>query len=151
MLLRILTSLFLLISGAAQAQACTKMACMDGLTIDVPLEYQWKPGKYVFDFTLNGKPVHCTGSLPLKSCDQHSLNCTAEGIIITESGCALPDGHGFGMISIGSSPASVSLKITHNGQAIAQGNWKPVYQFAQPNGPQCEPICRQASVSLDFQ
>lgn len=148
MLLRVVALLFVMVSPAQAQMACTQIACMDGLTIDVPLEYQWQPGSYVFDFTLDGKPVRCSGSLPLKSCEQHSLTCSAEGVMIMESGCALPDGHGFGMISIGSGPASAALSITHNGKTIAQGSWKPTYQSAQPNGQQCEPTCRQATVTL---
>jgi hypothetical protein len=150
MLPSIIAILFL-VAGSGQAQrGCTEIGCMDGLTIDTPLDYRWQAGLYVFDFALDGKAVRCTGSLPLKSCDQRSIACNAAGVMIMESGCALPNGHGFGMITIDSSPASASLKITHNGQMIAQGNWTPAYKVTHPNGPGCEPICRQAMVSLSF-
>jgi hypothetical protein len=148
MLLNFIAVLLLMANPAQAQRPCTEIGCMNGLTIDVPLDYRWQPGAYVFDFNLDGKAVRCTGSLPLKSCDQRSLTCTAEGVMIMESGCALPDGHGFGMITIDSSPASASVRITHNGQTIAQSSWKPAYQITQPNGPRCEPTCRQATVSL---
>jgi hypothetical protein len=149
MLLIIIAALLLVASPAQAQQACTEMGCMNGLTIDVPLDYRWQPGAYVFDFNLDGKAVRCTGSLPLKSCDQPSITCSAEGVMIMESGCALPkNGHGFGMITIDSSPASASIKITRSGQMIAQNSWKPAYQITRPNGPRCEPTCRQATVSL---
>jgi hypothetical protein len=150
MLLRFIALLLLMVISAQAQRPCTEIGCMNGLTIDVPLDYRWQSGAYVFDFDLDGKAVRCTGNLPLKSCDQRSLTCNAEGVMIMESGCALPNGHGFGMITIDSSPASASLKITHNGQTIAQSSWKPAYKITQPNGPRCEPTCRQANVSLTF-
>ena len=148
MLLSFITILLWMASPAQAQRPCTEIGCMNGLTIEIPFDYQWQRGAYVFDFDLDGKAVHCTGSLPLKSCDQRSLTCNAEGVMIMESGCALPNGHGFGMITIDSSPASASVRITRNGQTIAQSSWKPAYKITQPNGPACEPTCRQATVSI---
>jgi hypothetical protein len=71
--------------------------------------------------------------------------------MITESGCALPpDAQGFGMIVVGAGPASVALTISRGGETIAQGSWTPDYQISRPNGPLCEPVCRQATVALQL-
>jgi len=135
----------------AQPQACTQIGCVDGLTISVPMEYEWKKGNYAFDFLIDGRSVKCSGALPLKSCEEHNITCSSDGVMIMESGCALPpEAHGFGDIMLGSDPRQVAVKIRYNGEQIASGNWTPHYQSAQPNGSGCGPVCRQASVKLDM-
>ncbi len=144
--------IFLLAPAAQAQQACTQIGCMDGLTISVPLDYEWKPGAYTFDFLLDGRAVTCTGTLPLKSCETHSISCSAEGVMIMESGCAMPaQTHGFGDIMLGSGPRQVVLTIRHNRTQIARGNWTPKYTTLSPNGPACGPVCKQANVSLEMQ
>lgn len=146
--------LSVLYAASAQAQpqqACTEIGCLDGLTISTSLDYVWKPGKYNFDFLIDGRAVKCTGALPLKPCETHSITCSEEGVMITESGCALPaDAQGFGDIMLGSGPRTIKLTITRDGESIAAGNWAPKYQTSQPNGPACGPVCRQATVKLDL-
>jgi hypothetical protein len=134
---------------------CTQIGCMDGLTLTTPIQYAgqniWKPGHYRFDFVINGQKEHCTGVLPLKPCDYPSLTCTSSAIMITESGCALPaEAQGFGDISLPVDTETLSLTITRDGHIISEGSWKPAYKISQPNGPQCEPICKQASYPLEF-
>lgn len=139
------------ISDQPAGQAvCTEMGCVDGLTLQVDPNYKWQPGKYAFDFVLDGKRVHCDGVLPLKSCEQESVVCSSkQKVMITQNGCALPpEAQGFGDINLGDNPASVSVKITRNGQTIADGALNPLYRTTQPNGPGCEPVCKQATVPL---
>lgn len=152
MFVRFAVLLSLLLAGNAHAQmACTQMGCVDGLTVSIAPDYQWKPGNYAFDFTIDGKLLKCKGALPLKSCDAHNITCDGDGVMITESGCALPaDAHGFGDIMLGSGPSSVALTISRDGKPIGQGDWNVKYQTAAPNGPECGPVCHQATVKLDI-
>lgn len=149
---RAATLALLLWAGPANAQmACTLIGCIDGLTIDMPADQRWEPGRYVFDVTLDGRSIRCTGALPLKTCEERSLTCNAGGVMITESGCAMPaDSHGFGPIAIASGPSSIALTIRRDGQTIATGDWTPEYKTSRPNGPQCPPVCRQATVTLQL-
>lgn len=142
----------LLLAGSAHAQmGCTQIGCVDGITISISPDYQWKPGIYAFNFTIDGKSIKCKGTLPLASCEGHNLTCDGEGVLITESGCALPpDAHGFGDIMLESSGSSLALNISRDGQSIAHGNWRVQYNTSQPNGAGCGPICRQATVTLDI-
>ncbi len=129
--------------------ACTKMGCVDGLMLTVTPEYRWQPGDYVFRLTLDGSTVTCRGRLPLNACDMPSLACDGEGVMITESGCALPpEAQGFGDIQISSGPQQVAVSITRDGQTLVNKTVTPIYRTARPNGPQCEPECRQASAPL---
>ncbi|MBP7252817.1 MAG: hypothetical protein KBA75_04960 [Alphaproteobacteria bacterium] len=129
--------------------ACTEMGCVDGLMLSVAPDYRWHSGAYVFRLKLDGRAVICQGSLPLKACDMPSLTCDGVGVMITESGCALqPEAHGFGDIQISSGPQQVAVSITRDGQTMVDKTVTPTYRTARPNGPQCEPECRQASLPL---
>lgn len=130
-------------------QACTQIGCTDGLVVSMPMDHRWTAGEYIFDFSVDGRQVRCVGALPLKPCGQNSVLCDGEGMTIVESGCALPEeSHGFGDIVLDTSPEQVILVISRNGKAIAHGDWKPEYLASRPNGPGCDPICRQATVPL---
>jgi hypothetical protein len=134
----------------AQADtACTEIGCIDGLSLTVPPDYHWGTGDYVFSFTLDGRAVTCTGALPLKECGEASMSCDGDDVMITESGCALlPEAHGFGNVYIASSPTKIQVKVTRNGAVLMDKKMTPRYRDTHPNGAQCEPQCRQATVAL---
>ncbi len=137
-------------TARAGMPACTEMGCTDGFTIDVPPDYKWPFGAYTFTFMVVGKTTVCKGSLPLKDCESRSITCDKPGITIMESGCALPpESQGFGMITLDSFPRTLDLKIEHDGEIVVQRSFNPVYTDMVPNGAQCEPKCRQATVRLD--
>lgn len=45
-------------------EACTEMACHDGLYINVPNNYKWQPGKYHFLLEMDDIKIKCSGELP---------------------------------------------------------------------------------------
>lgn len=137
-------------TAPSNRMACTMMACMDGLTLQVDPNYRWKKGNYSFTFESEGKTETCTGKLPLKNCDDGAaLNCTATWMQITESGCALPeDNQGFGDIWISGWPKSLSVRIARDGQEITSKTLTPAYRSSQPNGAGCGPSCCQATAPL---
>lgn len=146
---------FLLVIGfasqpAGAERACTQIGCVDGLTLTIDPVHRWEKGDYIFDFMIEGKAVQCKAALPLKPCEEPSVSCDPPGIVmISESGCALPeDAQGFGDIRIESAPMAIRLDIFHNGEKIHGLAAHPQYQTSQPNGPQCGPVCRSASVDL---
>ncbi len=125
--------------------ACTSMGCVDGLHIDLSPDV-WQAGSYRFVVVADGKQTTCEGSLPLRACEQGpSLSCTGEGVLIGESGCALPaTQHGFSDIHMQAGPSSVTVTIERDGAEIVRKTFTPAYQEAMPNGPDCPPVCRQA-------
>jgi len=133
----------------APPTACTEIACVDGLTLEVTPDYAWAAGNYVFNFVLDGAAITCRGALPLPSCEQSSIRCDKAGVQITESGCALdPDAQGFGSITIPNAPKQVAVTITHNNKILVQKNFAPHYNTTNPNGKQCVPQCHQAQEML---
>lgn len=129
--------------------ACPAIACVDGLTLDVPPERAWPAGAYVFTLNMDGKSMVCRGSLPFKGCDDPGLVCDGEGAMITQSGCALPpETHGFGSISIAAGSAQVGVKIEHNGGVLLDKNYTPAYRETSLGPPACNIRCRQATLPL---
>jgi hypothetical protein len=51
-----------------------------------------------------------------------------------------------------SAPAQVDVIVRRDGRQVASGSFAPAYTTSQPNGPGCEPTCRQAPpATLDLQ
>lgn len=135
---------------AEQPRACTEMGCVNGLTLSIPQDFVWQQGQYNFTMAIDGKIAHCSGALPLKSCEAgNSITCDTPGIMIMESGCALPpESQGFGDIHFDSAPRKVNIFIERDKTMLFQQSIGPKYIDVTPNGAQCEPKCRQASVPL---
>jgi hypothetical protein len=128
-------------------RACTEIGCADGLTIDWESAGGWKPGRYRFEFEIDGAATTCEATLPLRPCDAGpSVTCGTNGaVMIGESGCALPpDGHGFSGVTIAGFPRSLKLRIVRDGQTLAEQTSAPSYRKVQPNGEGCPPVCQQA-------
>ena len=134
----------------AQMQVCAQIGCIDGLILRSDPSREWKDGNYTFQFVLDNRHVKCWGELPLKPCGEQSLKCDKEGVMILESGCALPKNqHGFGDIMIDRDPSKVMLRITHNNKPIVTKTIARVdYQKSMPNGAGCGPVCRSAAYNI---
>ncbi|MBX3193201.1 MAG: hypothetical protein KF819_39825 [Labilithrix sp.] len=140
--------------GGGGDRACTAIGCTDGLGISVTAPAGWKAGRYVFTVTADGSTQTCEGSLPLPSCGSPGLLCKGQDGVaqIGESGCALPAAqHSFSDIHFSSTPAQVNVHVARDGVVLAEQSFTPSYVTSQPNGPGCEPICKQASGSLTLQ
>jgi hypothetical protein len=145
--------LLLSLSAPALAQpmrACTMMACENGLMLGISPELRWRPGAYRFSFRGEGVDATCEGRLPLPACGTPALRCSDAKIMIMESGCALPpDSHGFGSIRLEHFPSELTVEITRQGAPLVAQTLRPQYRTVRPNGPDCEPVCRQASLPLE--
>ena len=132
-------------------RACTEIGCMNGLNVRVEKPTPWPAGDYEFVFDLDGTAVTCKGALPLPPCERSpALVCDPAGRVqVTESGCALPaEQHGWGDVQIEGEPAHAKVTIRHAGAVLHEADLQPEYRTLQPNGPDCEPTCRSASVSI---
>lgn len=124
---------------------------MGGLKVSLSPAQSWAPGTYRFTLQADGQTETCTGSLPLPPCDQgRALACTGPALArIGESGCALAaTAQGFSSIDLDSSPAQLSVQIERDGRVIGSASLAPTYLTLRPNGPACEPVCRQASATI---
>lgn len=127
-------------------KACTKIGCRSSLEIEVTGARATK-GKYSFEIEADGKKAQCELSLPLQPCDK-GLSAKCKGDVkveMGEIGCALPPAEqGFGPISLPDSPTTARVVIKKDGKPFADKRFTPSYKTSQPNGPGCEPTCKQA-------
>ena len=137
-------------SAQAKGVACTEIGCENGVNVLVPDVRFRDAGKYQFTFMLDKqKPIRCIGELPLKSCDASAIQCSAAGVRIMEEGCAMPAGdQRFGDMHIASQPKTVRIIVKRDGKMIGDQSFQPKYHLSQPNGTQCTPTCRQATLEL---
>lgn len=135
---------------AAAQQACTEIGCTNGVTFSVDPARAWGRGVYRFSFIFDNKIVDCRARLPLKPCAEGpSVTCDGTGVMITESGCALPkESHGFGDIHIDGAPTRVVARVIYNNKLLVTRTIRPAYRESRPNGPQCGPVCRSAAYDL---
>lgn len=142
---KLLSALILLASlpAVAQERPCTMMGCMDGVRIELQAS-KWPAGKYDFTITQDGVATHCSGSLPLAGCDQPNIKCDHDGVMIEESGCALPpEGHSFPVINLSSVPKSVLINIKQQSGVSFHHSYTITPHCAYPNGKGCDakPCC----------
>ncbi|MCB9610043.1 MAG: hypothetical protein H6716_25885 [Polyangiaceae bacterium] len=121
------------------APACSLIGCEDALQIRLDA-LRWGAGEYTFKFDVDGASSECNASVPW-ACSQ---DCAAPGIAFY--GCT--EGKAIEGVRISGSPKRVSLTIQRDGTSVANKVFEPDYQHVQPNGPQCEPICHQATENL---
>ncbi len=136
-----------------QDRPCTKIGCQNGLQIELVRPTPWPPGSYRLTLGIDGKRVSCEGSLPLPACDAGpGFQCEDDSLTLGESGCALPpEQHGIASLnSTATEGSDVSLTIEHDGALNATAKLRPAFQDVQPNGPGCEPVCRNAGLRLNL-
>lgn len=127
---------------------CTQIGCTDGLAITLDAQ-AWPHGDYVFRVQADDTTVTCRGALPLPTCGTAAIRCDSLGVSIGESGCALPPAeHGFGEMHIDGHPARVEVAVEFAGKTAVTYASEPVFQTVRPNGPECEPTCRHAAITM---
>ena len=136
---------------SSPGHACTDIGCVDGLHVTLkPAGGLWTKGRYTFEITTPLGTTTCEGALPLPACEAgRALSCSGPPVSIGESGCALPaEQQGFASIDLASGPTQASIVIRKAGTELVHRTIKPDYRVSSPNGPGCEPTCRQASDTL---
>lgn len=134
----------------AQEQVCTQIGCENGVIFNLDHDKQWRAGNYMVYVTMDRKTYACKGELPLKPCGEGaSFVCSAPDVSIGESGCALPkEQHGLSRIKLDGTPQKVIVRMTYEGKPMVTKTLYPTYDTTQPNGPQCEPVCKSATYRL---
>ncbi|NUP08593.1 MAG: hypothetical protein HOW73_21300 [Polyangiaceae bacterium] len=126
---------------------CTKMGCMDGLTIDIdPGKGGTPKGSYTIEVDADGKKATCQIKLPYQGCERGpATKCSGDvKVEVMESGCDKPaKEHTFGPLKFMSAPATVKVVIKKDNKPFAESTVTPDYKTLQPNGPDCDPVCKQ--------
>jgi hypothetical protein len=159
------------LSGACDSSddeplACTDVGCSDGVHVVVrPAGEGWRAGDYTVRITAGKDSSTCTATLPNASeweLETTTFECEdAPGrlVYLHATGCdgdGDRDGDGDGgtdgvscgslQLQIPGTPSSVRVRIDRSGESLLDESWRPKYREFQPNGPGCEPICKQSSL-----
>ncbi len=152
------------------AIACTQIGCLDQLGIELESpSAAWAPGSYTLDLNIAGAPHACAFELP-QDLPAHGnlgqvqctpaasesgepvqvmilqvVNCTEQVTedVVSSTCEPVPERHTI-QIGIPGTPGSVTLDLKRDGAPLLTRSYEPTYAETRPNGPQCEPVCRQA-------
>jgi len=152
--------------GGPFGRACTEIGCVDGvdLTLLAPGN-TWPPGRYHFQIGFAGTRHDCLATLPedlpqspnelkalrcepvLEGSFRAKVTCreqrTADAV--SES-CTPVAGQWLLHVSAQGIPESLQLRIERDDRVLLERTQKLDYEQSRPNGPGCEPLCRQSDV-----
>lgn len=162
---------FALYKGAACVwpQGCTEASCSDEMSVTLAFaDHRWPDGAYVFEVELDDVKHTCAFSWPVAQptpggidvpCDPSELEaglrqdtkCTEERTAdaVTQR-CALIDGQYSLRLSRIGTPKSLVLHSTRDGEHLKDLALDLEYFEERPNGPDCDPVCRQSSQELQL-
>jgi len=138
--------------GCERLHSCSLIGCQDGASLSLRRGDDMPPG-LALSLELDGRTVECPappvgGSAP---CDttvsiesREMVSCTEVQTKEARGLTCVPNGKFEEIISIRGTPASVRV-TTHAGADGTERTFQPQYKTSQPNGPDCEPTCRQWS------
>lgn len=107
--------------GSVVDEACTEIGCSDGIVVEV-----------------NGATSDLTIEATGEDGEQQTLTCQ-----VSSGDFCFAQFAGF-------TPAQVTIRVAGDSQAIAV-TLEPAYEVSQPNGPNCEPTCLTARVSIQLE
>ena len=140
-----LSSLFAICVQGCSSKACTLIGCADSLQI-------WftgataKPGLYQIEVVADGVPTSCQIALPHTCGTQATCSGgpTNWRLTVSECGPGQPQQSVNGVIFYKDVPASLDFIVRRDDVVVGGGSAQPIYKESRPNGPDCDPVCRQA-------
>lgn len=149
---------------------CHEIGCADHVSVRVTArDHPWPEGEYQLEVAFGELEGTCEFTLPdelpprgaVTSIDcvdgvevgiQQLYECSTqrEGDAVSQSCQPIPERY---EVTLGAyaTPEHLSLTLRHNGSLLLDESRDVSYAVTRPNGPQCEPECRQATVELSFQ
>ncbi|HEX5099362.1 MAG TPA: hypothetical protein VFV94_07665 [Polyangiaceae bacterium] len=157
-------------ADACEAHGCTEMGCMDsaGFTLHAPGD-EWAPGAYELAIDFDETAHSCTFTMPdavdaaggqgvaiavactpkLDAWLNAVVTCTthSDGSSSSQSCTPIP-GRYYLSVQTSTLATSLSVSVTLDGADYFSATHALTYKASQPNGPDCEPICRNATVEF---
>ena len=154
--------------SSCETRQCTEIGCSDGASLTLKTTAGTLPdGTYTLSFSVDGQPYTCSftapdglprepGRIGAASCDAGfrlnvlpELVCTEyrTGDAVSQSCTPVPDRWYFAATLEGT-PAELTVAVERDGVALLDEHRTLAYRDEYPNGPECDPVCRQASAAL---
>lgn len=148
--------------------ACTGIGCGNGVSLSVTTgDGTWVAGTYRLQLEVDGQSeayawrfpddLPSSGTLTLVTTSALRLQLTQEATCteqrseqaISQSCTPIPNHYRLAGMVMGT-PASVRITLDRDGTTVLDQSATPVYSSVYPNGPECGPGCRQASLDLQL-
>lgn len=156
----------LVLNGAAceLGHSCTDIGCGNGVAMVVhPESHTWREGTYTVEIALDDDLRSCRFSVPedlpatgaTSSFECGLLEQLAEcnevrnGDAVSQS-CELVPGAYRLVLNTYGEPANLGVSVARDGDTLLSHEQTLRYTESRPNGPECGPVCRWASVELTF-
>lgn len=163
---------FVLYKGAACVwpHGCTEIGCSDEVSLTLAFaDHKWPDGAYELEVMLDEVKHVCafswpeaepaSGSVGLVPCEPSELRaalaqdaeCTEERTAdaVIQRCAPLPGQYTLRLSSFGT-PRQLQLQATRDGERLRELALELEYSELRPNGPDCEPLCRQSSQKLQL-
>jgi hypothetical protein len=144
------------------------MGCFDGATVTVHSpEGTWQPGNYKLEITTAGQAHSCQITLPDDAPTQPgasaSLACvptfdaglvpetectqSSDGEVVSQS-CTPIAGQYFFSVALSGTPPDVDVRLARDASELLHESRALEYKDFSPNGVECGPTCRVATLEL---
>jgi hypothetical protein len=162
---------FALLAGGCDVftHSCTHIGCLDGVTLELkPVEAGFAGGQYTLELLADRERAACSFAIPDSlpqpgsatsiDCDpglgafiQQVAVCTETRTAdaISQSCRPLPGRHTLSA-QLQATPRSLEVRLVRDGATLIEHALTPTYETSHPNGPDCDPACHQASITLDL-
>jgi hypothetical protein len=144
--------------------SCTEVGCVSGVSVTIrPKTGLFFPGTHEVDVAADGGVVHCSlelsSSLPVNAavtavCNNPSVfilvsvrtSCTETTTDTARSLSCVPiPGQFQEVVRIQGTPGSLRITQRASDRTVVDREVVPIYRDTRPNGPDCDPLCRQAT------
>jgi hypothetical protein len=149
-------------------KSCTDMGCISALSVTLRTsDGSWPEGAYDVALSVDGVETVCSFRLPEKlpssAGASTGLNCGTDvrfeirpesqcemgcDVNTCWQGCRPIPGKFVQAISVNGTPSQIELSVVRDGQEILAKHVDPNYQETFPNGPECGPACRHATLEF---
>jgi hypothetical protein len=141
--------------------ACTAIGCFDQASISVHRTDWSRPG-WAIDLDLDGTRIVCTTPASAASgarpCDQPNVqvdvrelaDCRETRTEAAASVTCTPNGRFEQVITVMGTPKRIAVVLKATDTIAAHRTFDLIYVAGRPNGPDCDPVCRQASASWEI-
>jgi hypothetical protein len=155
--------------AGCSTKICTEIGCVDGFSATVRrADGSFPSGAHRVEILADGVTHTCTFNFPLEvlpSGGTATPTCSGGGVSVAPAvtcseirtdqyasqKCDPIPGQFVETIRLPGTPAQVHVWQYVDDAAILDAAGAPSYAETRPNGPECEPVCRQASASWTMQ
>jgi hypothetical protein len=146
--------------GCDGGHACTEIGCVDAWSLTLR-QADGSPPTHAVELDIDGERVVC----PPVSLDARYATC-ADSVMIQLSDEVVceehespngdrsqectPTGRFEEIVVVNGTPAEVVVALSDGDTVTDERTFEPEYETTQPNGPECGPICHQASDRWDL-